>query len=543
MASSILLTEDEKEFIRKYVAEAPNKEESKRRRKECAEEFCVSVPTIAAITAWTTIRNNNKRELQTNPITAITNNKREEQKTVLQTKPIEIPITEEVAGCNANYDNPVKQLWREKWKNFLLKNTFQERENLTVLCLPGKQCLEIPLYLEIGFKPENITGVEGGDEQTRREFVVNADKYGITTKLGRLENIITKEKTSYDVVSLDFTGPMCRTYLDIIKDLPIKPDVNSQFNTRSLFMINVMGKREQQVTQDLMEYYSFFTHSKVQDAIHDVHNRLKDGVDLMVVRDFINVSNIFTQLENDIKSGKEISDRELTEKRDSALPFMISSLIASTKWHNNPLYMSYFQKFYELKVEGIDCGNIFSQVMCHIIKFLRKIASEKFLILLATGIGEIVQMTTNFRPFVMDIEEYSYVSPVNNSNSPFLTEMMALYTPLADYAKMRHVIKFMFDTVIWVAENGQDGAYIGLRNKKGLLKPKGSSLARGDILEFTTADRRSITSISIHKMLQADEVMAEVVGKDKLADVILGKQTFNRIDLNNEVKWESPLND
>jgi len=34
---------------------------------------------------------------------------------------------------------------------------------MKVLCLPGLKCLEIPLYLELGFRAENIVGVEAGE--------------------------------------------------------------------------------------------------------------------------------------------------------------------------------------------------------------------------------------------------------------------------------------------------------------------------------------------------------------------------------------------
>ena len=47
---------EDKEGIRTYVAEAPTDHEKKVRRREMAEKYHVSLPTIAAITAWTTIR-------------------------------------------------------------------------------------------------------------------------------------------------------------------------------------------------------------------------------------------------------------------------------------------------------------------------------------------------------------------------------------------------------------------------------------------------------------------------------------------------------
>lgn len=511
------LTENDKEFIRNYVAEVDDEEEKKRRRRECAEEFSVSVPTIAAITAWTTIRANR---------TAI------EKPVVTQVKPVEIDfdVTE---GPHVDYDNPTKQLWRKKWQEFIGKNTLpSERANMTVLCLPGKRCLEVPLYLELGFKPENIFGVEG-DEQAKYEFSQNAAKYGIVPKIGRIENIIKKEDTVYDVVSLDFTGPICRKYVDIVRNCPIKPDVNSRANTKSFFMINVMGKREQDFAQDLMEYYSFFTNTKVQETLANVNKRIKTGEDAKVVRDYIDMTSMFAKLENDILDGKQVgTDKQLIEKRSDSLAFLISSLISSRKWGNNPVYSSYLERFRKHKENGTDCSAIFSQIMDHLIRFLSGVASEKFLIMFATGVAEIVQMTTNFRPFVLDIEEYEYTSPVNNSNSPFLTEMLHLCTPLDDYGKIRHLIKFMFDVVLYVADHDTKGAYLSLRDKNGSMKRKSEPLKRYDEIVFTSEDKTHIASISIYRIIQADEVMLKNVGKDKVADFILGKNPFVRINLN-----------
>ncbi len=55
MTQNILSAED-KNFIREYVASGTTVEDQIRLRKECAESFQVSLHTIAAITAWTKIR-------------------------------------------------------------------------------------------------------------------------------------------------------------------------------------------------------------------------------------------------------------------------------------------------------------------------------------------------------------------------------------------------------------------------------------------------------------------------------------------------------
>jgi hypothetical protein len=49
-----------------------------------------------------------------------------------------------------NYNNEIKNKWRQKLKDFIDENTEKEkRKNMKVLCLPGVECLEIPLYIEL----------------------------------------------------------------------------------------------------------------------------------------------------------------------------------------------------------------------------------------------------------------------------------------------------------------------------------------------------------------------------------------------------------
>ncbi len=118
-------------------------------------------------------------------------------------------------GALINYNNEVKNKWRQKLKEFVDENTdVTKRKDMKVLCLPGVQCLEISLYLELGFRPENIVGVEAGvvkgkvDKEVLRKFEENAQKYGIQTRIGKLEKILEKEETVFDVVSLDFLGAL-----------------------------------------------------------------------------------------------------------------------------------------------------------------------------------------------------------------------------------------------------------------------------------------------------------------------------------------------
>lgn len=122
-------------------------------------------------------------------------------------------------------------MWREKIKNFINKTTDPaKRKDMMVLCFPGAACLEIPLYLALGFLPENIIGVESGivngkiDQGVIAAFKENAQKYGIQTRIGKLEKLIAHETTVFDIISLDFLGPWNSTYAEIINSIKHAPE-------------------------------------------------------------------------------------------------------------------------------------------------------------------------------------------------------------------------------------------------------------------------------------------------------------------------------
>ncbi len=148
-----------------------------------------------------------------------------------------------------NYNNEIKNKWRQKLKDFINENTEKEkRKNMKVLCLPGVECLEIPLYIELWFTPENIIGVEAGivkgkiDRDLLSQFQQNASRFGIQTRLWKLEKVLMSENTVFDVVSLDFLGPISPITSDIIQLIKTQK--------RSLLLTNFLGRRESQRIQD-----------------------------------------------------------------------------------------------------------------------------------------------------------------------------------------------------------------------------------------------------------------------------------------------------
>jgi hypothetical protein len=505
MQAIVELTESDKEFIRSYVAEVEDEEEKKLRRKELAEQYGVSLAKISAVTAWTKIR---------------------AQRTNLVSRPVVVKEEDNAEGCHANYDNPTKQLWREKWKQFLAKHVLPgEREKMKVLCLPGKKCLEIPLYLELGFNPKNITGVEGGDEAAKSEFHSNAYRYGIVSKLGRLETILEYDPSIYDIVSLDFTGPLSHTCLEIVKKIPIAPASNCQYNTKSYFMINLLAKREQYKDQLCLDFYASFTRPELMEMFNS------QGTNLAKFQD---IFGYVTGLADKAVSGEKMyEDAELKDKRNIGLVFLFLSLIAKDKRYADSVWASY--KIGEVPLKLRQAGNFnhcVSHALAVLLSGLAVFLPKKLVDILAIAVPQLIETVGNYRPFIYEIEQYQYISPVNNANSPFVTEMYQLMTPMADYIKMRYFIRFIIDGILWQVLNEGKNIYFDIRDKNGRRrKPDGGGLHHKDNIAFVDEDGFVISTVTWQRIIDTCASFSMHIDKDQSVNIMAKGQNC-RIDLN-----------
>ena len=228
------LLKTQAEFARDYVGLADSEEERKLLQQEVADILKVNLAQIAQVTDVT--RRDSMQLLQKD----VEVRKREQLDEALQKWD---PVDFLRGGAHVNYDTEIKEKWRMAWMHFIEEQTTPERRaRMKVLCLPGKKCaLELRHYLALGFRPEHITAVEGGDRIARAEFELNARPLGIQYHKGRLEDFLPTQKTRYDVVSLDFTGQICDTYLKIASQLMLAE--------RALMMTNTFARREAEDTQ------------------------------------------------------------------------------------------------------------------------------------------------------------------------------------------------------------------------------------------------------------------------------------------------------
>jgi hypothetical protein len=128
----------------------------------------------------------------------------------------------------------------QRWYDFLAREIpATERPHKVVLTLPTKYpAHEVGQLCKLGFKPENIIGIEGGDGDAIPTFLKESAKLGIDARPGRLEQIVPKLDRRIDVAFLDFLGPPCLGYDEVIQAMPV--------NDCCFVGVNIMDRREQQ---------------------------------------------------------------------------------------------------------------------------------------------------------------------------------------------------------------------------------------------------------------------------------------------------------
>jgi hypothetical protein len=187
-----------------------------------------------------------------------------------------------------DYDFPVKELWRSRWARFLDAHTSsRDRPYMRGLCLSSAKVeREVKYYLELGFRPQNITVVEG-DPRVKDEFLQNARALGVTSIFGRLQDVLPQIREPFGFVSLDFPGQFCEGYQQILRQVPV--------TQRCVLLINLMARRESGSAQEEMRRAA--THAGVGPQ------RFYDTLDLKRVRQ--------------ITTG--FADPGLSDKNDSSL--------------------------------------------------------------------------------------------------------------------------------------------------------------------------------------------------------------------------------
>lgn len=143
------------------------------------------------------------------------------------------------------YHDPVKQLAREKLREFIKKRLLSSKnpEDLRVVCFPGaevkgEEALEVKeVYDPLGIPRQNITGLEVDAEKTERLRRANL---GIHVINARDADFFKKTDGRYDVISLDYTGQQTDAVVEALKQISGR----HLLGLEGVLMTNFLGQRE-----------------------------------------------------------------------------------------------------------------------------------------------------------------------------------------------------------------------------------------------------------------------------------------------------------
>ena len=149
--------------------------------------------------------------------------------------------------------------------------TFRKPQDLRVLCLPGRDAIEIyEIYDPLGIPRENIVGVE-----MRKDYVkeLEAKNLGIQIVPTTLEAYIAGQNSfNFDIVSLDYTGVLNHKQTGLLSKI-------SKLQNRNHFILHCANsvRRDQKSLNHYMSGYSSLGASDdLGNSQHSVLSRLGD---------------------------------------------------------------------------------------------------------------------------------------------------------------------------------------------------------------------------------------------------------------------------
>jgi len=490
-----------KPYILAAIALTPEQEKTNL-RKVFAELLDCKLAQVSGLTAYLS---GDRRKVLKNPqlLSAVEAIEGFQQQLQQQPQP------SDVLGITVDYDNKLKEVWRKKWFEYVEKQiTPEQRAKMKVLCLPGPECLEIPGYIELGFDPKNIVGIEG-DPKVREEFEKNAAKYGIQTRFGKLSDVLPKLDDKFDVVSLDMLGPFCKGYeMNILSQLPL--------SDRVVFMINVQAKREAEFAKEQLRY---------QVGHHDAMKNCD------ITRDG------FGTLRDSYLGKNKDDDAKLGQARQIGFPSMLPTLLGRLR--SEHVFHHRDSEFFEQDFDFIESNEtpkdeyerenfnrrmiqvVMTEIMEGFGKFLRRYLEPE----LAHGIsfGAYLNiMPIIFDKFILfDYKQYRYLSNSTKARSPFITTCCTIEKP-AELRSLRRVADFFYTILkdylkTRQAGKSMDAANIVLNDRKG-MPVRGRKWKNNDVFHYS----------GVHSI--ADLKKGDFFGAQLEATTMYKRMTYKNLD-------------
>jgi hypothetical protein len=551
------------DYMREYIQEGVKLKETedqiKARRRELADLFGCSLAQVAGAVAWK--KNGDGLELKplelndsintVNDVEIIEESAKADPATSIKvtpavnpTQPLEIPVEEPVnitetssnitvhpkSGAWADFErSAIKEKWRQVECEFIDKHLDadpEKRAKMRVLCTPGIKCyLEVRHLLSRGFKPENIIAIER-DEGAWGDFESNCREIGITPMFGDLKEILPQITEPIDVACIDFLGPYCVSYLQILHQLPLAD--------RAIVAVNMMAKREKKdIQENLLKLLRHRNgeHSKVlRDNLMKAHRASLNNLQITSLDPHAIVSDIYNEAaEQTSEWDNNTDDVEMSDElRDLALWHEMSQM--GIERTINWLYPHLIEQI-KIPREGLN-GSVKKmtdeflriQAISGALGFIRSLmfSIDGQLGLdpdfrKAPNLQEIPNMTVGSASGmrrVAHMQKYKYLSRIGETPSPFYTNLAVVEKP-KEYRLIRNAASFGIESAVKICEDSgkkTDPGYVVYIDKPLFARPK-----QTDHLTFKAANKK-VKSISLGEMFYAIDTFQSLDDKYPLSD-------------------------
>lgn len=177
-----------------------------------------------------------------------------------------IPSTEdgETSSEDIDYNTPAKIASREwHFANIVAHTTAEQRRDMKLLLMPGRNTFDIESALNIGMQPQNlVTYIRGDSPAANAEYIRNARAFGIThRRIGDMDMMLPHEEEQLQAAYFDFFGQFCPAYMRMLYNMPVARDA-SPFCVG----INLMEGREHAETGRLFQSIGHWNKSMAEMA-------------------------------------------------------------------------------------------------------------------------------------------------------------------------------------------------------------------------------------------------------------------------------------
>ena len=494
------LPKAEADFIREWITDAEANGTVDAAREEVMKQYALTRGQLNAILAWRKIYAD-RAEMRMSSVEVTDFTEVGVQSESSGSPEVVITTQEAVSilegGEHFDYDNEIKNRWRETLSGFIDRHTdASKRRYMHVLCLPGKLCLEVPMYTSLGFQPQNILGVEGGDRAARAEFQKNAEKFGIRAFVGDLEECVSSTDEQFNVVSYDFLGPTCAKYERIVAATPVAED--------ALLLMNVMMKREVKRSQYQVQAFSPGLYGNVRQMVENGELGLDD------VR-----SHVRKEMWDSLTQNAEL--QELATLRPGSLAVLYSNSLGV---HRTDRQLCQDDAW--ILGHGERAQRAFDEV-CRIsgdtIDRYKGGIDGQYASFLLRGI---ISAVWHRLSLLTKLEEYKYTSSANSS--PFHSIFMQLHTPLQRYYGMRKTLEFIIQSAKFLLKSsGNISSFSGqVRDKHFAIKPQNAALSPSDVLQLQDESRSTFSSIKLKSFIEDIKSYAQFGEMDLKCKIIAG---------------------